>query len=615
MTSSRIHSPIKLLMYCLVVLLLWAGNGVVHAAKEADSKTADTTEQATDAKESKDAQATDGEQSQNPEDASTGEDAEPSASSKIENSMANIELIQGTLEALSREIENSKESANLNRSSVQTIKDGLNQIDSKLKEAYAGLDESRSSITSNTTDIEKLKQDTLSLLRDVRANASDLGVQKTLVEDNSVRLYELLIKITDINDRMDKFVKGIKDADPSKDLQKTFSRDLSRLWILLSVVLVLFAPLAIIISSNSSQRKPLSDGTGQQQGMVLASLGVFLGYFILGFSLMYGPSVSGWFGFMNYLFEGSEAVAKLNPAFNFAEFVMYQIGFIMLAALIVYIAVGHCFSSTAHMLLALLIGAVVIPVFGHWTWASYFIPGNKGWLEAIGFVDQAGSTTINSVAAWFALILVWKLGKKQPKTDDGEAADEPVYSSTTTQFLWISWLGMTTGTLPISSEQISNVMLNVGLAASAGGLAAFMHYVFFHSDQGKIARGLGGFVSGLVAIAASAQSVTFAEAAAIGASAGFIQNLAFSALRHTLLKQNWQIQAAYLVAIHGVAGAWGTLCYALLGTEGNFSLPDWFQLVTQFQGVLAALGYGIILANIVTPLFNIKLLKTAAPQG
>lgn len=652
MTSKQLFPKILLFMLTCTLVLLLASGGWVHAANDeaSDSDTAastereqssqkdspsesdtqkskeetptedgakdsDTKNQETSSEEEKGDKADQPDsETENNKEGTSNTDTKAQMTSQIEDSMANIELIHSTLESLRTEIANSKESANLNRSHVETIKNGLDLIDNKLKEAYSGLDESRNSIATNTADIIKIKQEVLSLLRDVRANGTEMQTQKSLIEDNSIRMYELLIQMTAISDRLDNVINGINTANPVQGIKKAINIDLNRLWMLLSIVLVFFAPLAFVLSGNREQRKPLPDGTGQQQGMVLACLGVFLGYFVIGFGLMYGTTVSGWFGLASYLFEGTDVLAKLRPNFNFAEFFMYQTGFVMLAALIVYLAVGRYFSSTAHMILALFVGAILIPVFGHWAWSSYFIPGNKGLLEGIGFVDQAGATTISSIAAWFALVLVWKLGNRPNHLEDeidAHNADEPVYSSSTTQLLWLSWLGFTTGTLPISSEQISNVMLNVGLAASAGGMAAFLHYVFFYTDKGRIARGLGGFVSGLVAIAACAQSVTFAEAVVIGASAGLLQNMAFNLLSKHFLTKPWQTQAVYLVAIHGVAGAWGTLCFALMGTEGSFATPNWIQLVIQLQGIAVALVYSIVLAHIALFLFSLdkRLLK------
>jgi Amt family ammonium transporter len=154
-------------------------------------------------------------------------------------------------------------------------------------------------------------------------------------------------------------------------------------------------------------------------------------------------------------------------------------------------------------------------------------------------------------------------------------------------------------------------MLNVGLAGVAGGTMAFLHYVLFHADQSRIARALGGFVSGLVAIAACAQSVTFAEAIVIGAVAGLLQNIGFSLLRKFFLRQSWQIRPSYLIAIHGVAGIWGAIAVALFGTEESFATPNFTQLVTQLQGIAAAIAYSIAMAYLA--LFLLAFRKKAQP--
>lgn len=543
-------------------------------------------------------------QAGNPASSTTPPDAQANpkeqAQSQIENSMANIEIIQQTLESLRSEIDNSKEDVILNRSSMDTIKQGLELIDTKLKEAYSGLDESRNNIAINTADITKLKADLLALSRDVRANASDIYSQKSLIEGNATRLYEILITIADLTKQLEALQGAeTKVADQKQEEQTTLMKSLNRLWTLLAIVLVFLTPLAYVLTSSRDHYKPLPDGTPQHQGVLLVCLGALLGYFLLGFGLMFGTSAGGWVGTSSYLL-GAEAVdPNLTPLFPFAEFVLYQAGFAMLAALIIYSAIGRQLSAASHLLLALFIGGILVPVFGHWAWAGQFIPGNKGWLETAGFMDAAGSTTIHSIAAWFAFVLVWKLGRQQAEpASAAKANDEAAYSSSAVLFLWLSWLGFTTGTLPISGNQIGPTMLNVVLAAAAAGLVAFLHYSFFHTGKGMIARALGGFVTGLVAVAASAQSLSFLEALVVGISAGLIHNLAFNVLRNQFLTQAWQTRAAYLVAIHGVGGVWGSLCVALLGSEGMFAMPNVGQLLYQLQGIVVGLVYSVVLAQI-----------------
>ncbi len=541
------------------------------------------------------------------------------ATSQIQDSMTRIESIHQLVETLRQEIDSGKESNSSTRSKMESISSTLKLIDDKLIQAYSGLDDSKSNIQSNASNIDEVRQELINYARDIRANVADLGSQKSLIEDNSIRLYEILIKLGNFDKALSKYANSLEGSQQSRELKAfrgSVDGDLNRLWMMLSTVLVFFAPLAFVLSSAKGQTL-LADGTEQQQGMLLATLGVFLGYFVLGFGLMYGQTMGGWIGFPAHLLEGITTDAGTAPNFSFTEFVLYKTGFAMLGALIVYVAIGSQLTSAGHMLMALFVGAILIPIYGHWVTSGHFISTNQGWLEGAGFVDQAGAMTINTVAGWFAFIITWRM---KPRIQQASAprskkkADDPVYSSSATLLLWLSWWGFTTGTLPISSDEISNVMLNAGLAASAGGMTAFLQYVFFNADKGSVARGLGGFVSGLVAIAACAQSVTFIEAAFIGAVAGLLQNLAYSILRRHFLKQDWQVQAAYLVAIHGVAGIWGALCYALLGSGGSFGTPNFIQLGTQIQGIAAAVAYSIVMANLVLFLMSLSKTKPAATR-
>ncbi len=531
------------------------------------------------------------------------------AQSQIENSMANIEIIQQTLESLRGEIENSKEDAIVNRSSMSTIKEGLELIDSKLKEAYTGLDESRNNIAANTTDIEKLRTDLQALGRDVRANTTDIHAQKSLIEGNATRLYEILLTIADINKRLDQIIQGNKSqqAEQEQENQKTVVKDMNRLWLLLALVLALLMPLAYVLPHNKEQYKPLADGIPQHQAILLVCVAVFLGYFVVGFGLMYGHSASGWLGLSNYLLSAEPADPTLMPLFPLAEFLLYQSTFVLLAALLVYTALGRQLNTLSHVMLALFVSMLLIPVYGHWVWAGEFIAGNKGWLETAGFVDNAGAIPIHAVASWFALVLVWKLGKTMPRPPNPALTEQdPVYSASAVLLLGLGILGMSTGLLPVSSNKLGSTLLNVVLSASAGSLLAFLQYSFYHTDKGRMVRGLGGFASGLVAVTATAQLLTPLEAIALGAIAGILHNLLFNTLIRYVLPHSWQMRTAALVAIHGGGGVWGSLSVSLLGAEGLFSMPDITQLVIQLQGIAVSLVYGVVLAHIAWLLFNLR---------
>ncbi len=527
---------------------------------------------------------------------------------QIKESLAEISELQQIIRPLRLNLNNHTKSISKSTNNVKVIDSTLASVNEQLTTAYKRLDSSEAYIKSNHEVIDKLNEKVLIKAREIRANTSNLVAQKTLIEDNSIRLYEILIQSDNLNNeikKIDKLLKEIENVDFKQELKSEIYITINQLWHLLATVLVFFAPLAFVLSSRLNNFKPLKDGVEQHQGIVLVTLAVFLGYFTLGFGLMYGSTNGGWIGMSHYLISAPETISSLQSGIVLTEFVLYQIGFSMLAAMIVYVAVGQQLSSLAHLLLALFVAAVLIPIFGHWTWAGHFMVDNKGWLESSGFIDQGGAIVVNTVSALFALFIVIKLGKSHPPPINiAEEDNDPTYSSGAVLLLWLGWLGFTTGSLSIADEQIARVMLNVGLAGSAGGLLAYLHCSLFYCENNNIAQGLGGFVTGLVAIAACAQNVTHLEAIVIGASAGLLQNIGYRFLLEYVLRLQWQKRTASLVAIHGIGGIWGALCVGLFATDGDFSSPDMRQLMTQFIGVGVAIVYSFLMTKIV--LFFLK---------
>lgn len=523
---------------------------------------------------------------------------------QIKESIAEISEIQQTLRPLRLNLNNHDKSISKSTDSVKIIDSTLESVNQKLTDAYKRLDANQAHIKSNHTVIDKLNEKILTKAREIRANTSDLVAQKTLIEDNSIRLYEILIKSGHLNTEIKKLedaLKKIEQVDVKLELKNEIYVTIDELWHLLAMVLVFFAPLAFVLSYRRRNHiKLLADGVGQHQGVVLVTLAVFLGYFTLGFGLMYGSTNSGWIGVSNYLFNVSEISTNLQPGILLTEFMLYQIGFPLLAAMIVYTTVGQQLSSLNHLFLALFVAVVLIPIFGHWVWSGHFMVENQGWLESKGFIDQGGAIIANTVAVVFALFIVIKLSESHPPPADSDKNDnDPIYSSTAVLLLWLAWLGFTTGDLSIADEQIARVMLNVGLAGSAGGLTAYLHYRFFHYQKQGVTQEKNGFVTGLVAIAACAQNVTHLEAIVIGASAGLLYNIGYSFLRKHVLQHQWQRTASSSVAIHGIGGIWGGLCVAFFATDGDFSSPNFQQLTVQLIGIGVAIVYSFVMAKII----------------
>lgn len=517
----------------------------------------------------------------------------------LENSIDEIESILEVLKTLRTDLDSNKEDDNKIRTQIIALGEALQSVDTKLIEASTKLSESSGIISKNVNKIKVIEKELVSFSRGVRANVAELGGQKTLIEDNSVRLYEILIQVRKLEENITTRLNAASGRNDKQAISDAINLDLNQLWVLLSTVLIYLVPLAFILS-NTKNTQTLTDGIAQHQGVILVCLSAFLGYFIIGFGVMYGETIGGWIGFPSHLFGELPGSGNLDSDQRLSGFLLYKVGFAMLGVLIIYMAIGRQLSSISHVFLALLLSTLVIPIFGHWVSSGDYMQNNSGWLQGLGFIDSSGMTIINIVSGWFSLVFAWKV--KTPNADKKQLKDkvhEPIYSSSAVLLLWIGWWGFTAGTLSISDQQIPSIILKLGLAASASGLTAFLYYALFNKDNNSISSGLCGFVSGLVAITASAQLVTFFEAAVIGVIAGLLQNIAYRVLRQKLLKYDWQVPAAYLVSIHGVVGIWGAICLAVFGTEGSFMPPNTTQLGIQVQGAGIAVLYSLCAAHLV----------------
>lgn len=325
---------------------------------------------------------------------------------------------------------------------------------------------------------------------------------------------------------------------------------------------------------------------------------------------MYGQSSQGLIGISSYVFTNPSQVKDTQVSVPFGSFVLYQTTFILFAVMLVYRIVGMQLSLLKHLLLAPLVSMLLIPVFSHWVWAGHFDPNNKGWLEEVGFIDQAGAVAIHMVTAWFALLLTWKLGNNFVEEFTEQDYYAPTYSSQASLLMWLAALGFVAGSLASSREQLDLALVNISLASAMGVAATFSYYRLFHRNPSELIYVTNGFIAGLVAIVAGAQLVGHLEALVIGGVAGLLQPVGVSWLRRVFLKQAWQIPAAHLIAIHGIGGLWGAVAVGIFGVEGNFSSINMPQFIVQLQGIATALSYSIVAGGIVALLFKSRKVKS-----
>ncbi len=287
-----------------------------------------------------------------------------------------------------------------------------------------------------------------------------------------------------------------------------------------------------------------------------------LGYWAIGFALMFGVSSTRWFGtsgfFLSDFTPGGDPWAL--------AFWMFQVVFAATAATIVSGAMAERTKFSGYLIYSVFISAIIYPVFGSWAWGSLY--KGSGWLEGLGFIDFAGSTVVHSVGGWAALAGAIVLGPRLGKyTKDGSVKPIPGHNLPLAALgvfiLWLGWFGFNPGSTTAANKDIAMIFVNTNLAAAAGAvLAMFTSWLKFGKPE--IGMSLNGALAGLVAITSPCASVTPLSAVIIGAVAGII--VVFSVLFFDKIKVDDPVGA---ISVHGVNGAWGTLAAGIFNMGGT----------------------------------------------
>lgn len=308
----------------------------------------------------------------------------------------------------------------------------------------------------------------------------------------------------------------------------------------------------------------------------------FLGFWLVGFGLMFGLDNSGIFG------EFAAADSFMSGAQDYAFF-LFQAMFVGTAATIVAGAVAERMRFQDYLYISALISCVIYPVSGHWIWGSALVGGDGGWLEQQGFVDFAGSTVVHSVGGWVALAGALMLGPRIGRFNDkGEVQDIPghnlVLATLGVFLLWFGWFGFNGGSTLAVNEDVPLILVNTNLSAAAGALTVLL--ISMVVDQGKvnILKVLNGALGGLVGITAGCQVLGPWGAIITGICSGVILYLAEYILLHWA-KVDDPIGA---IAVHGVCGVWGTLALALFAPMENLPLDSRMeQILVQLTGIVS----------------------------
>ena len=305
-----------------------------------------------------------------------------------------------------------------------------------------------------------------------------------------------------------------------------------------------------------------------------------VGFFLLGFGLMYGTDVLGLFGLSGFLMEGD--LSHLGLKIPVEAFWLFQAAFAIAMATIVSGAVAERMKFAPYLFFSLLATVVVYPLAGHWVWNP------SGWLNQLGMMDFAGSAVVHALGGWSALAAVIVLGPRQGRFNaNGSMNVMPGHNLPMAALgafiLWFGWFGFNPGsTLSGMDSNIARIAVNTNLSAAAGGTVAAL-LTLYQYGKADLSMALNGALGGLVAITAGCAFVTPISSLVIGAAAGTLIVIAVPFFDR--LRADDPVGA---IAVHGVCGTFGTLAVGIFAQQGGLLYGGGVHLLLiQLLGVTA----------------------------
>lgn len=328
------------------------------------------------------------------------------------------------------------------------------------------------------------------------------------------------------------------------------------IWVLLCSIFVLFMQAGFCCLESGLSRSKNSIHVAIKNIVDVSLVGVL--YWIFGFGLMFGTTTGGLIGTSHFPF--------INPGTNIflSAFFLFQLMLCATAATIASGASAERMRFTAYLILAVVLGGVIYPVFGHWAWTSHFAGKAPGWLESLGFRDFSGSTVVHSIGAWAALASIMIIGPRTGRFDQDQGKSTRKFKghnltlATTGVFiLWIGWFGFNGGSEFGFTAHVPQILINTFLASACGAITLLL-WQFYQRKQIEIENILNGLLAALVASSASCDVVSPVSAAVIGIVAAIVMEAGSWFLEWRRLDDTIGV-----IPVHGFAGVWGTLAVAL----------------------------------------------------
>ena len=373
----------------------------------------------------------------------------------------------------------------------------------------------------------------------------------------------------------------------------------STVWVIVAAILVMFMQAGFAFLEAGLTRMKNAGHIAAKNVLVLGIASIV--YYLVGYGIAFGDGGNGIVGGSGFFPSADTLLAIGEEPFSWFSSIPAGAGYlfqVVFAAVSLAIVWGAMAERTK-LWVYFAFGAVftlIYSIVSHWIWHP------DGWLFAKGMQDFAGSTVVHYQGALAALAGALLLGPRIGKFDhEGRPNAIPghnmAFVTLGVMILWFGWFGFNPGSTlgVVTGDRLGYfayvaVTTNVAAAAGALGAVATAWLVLRKPDLSMM---LNGVIAALVAITAASGFVAPWAGIVIGLVAGAV------AVLGVLLVERIRIDDPIgAVAVHGMAGVWGTLATGIfavpalaenLGTGGGglWYTGSFDQLRTQALGLVA----------------------------
>lgn len=388
--------------------------------------------------------------------------------------------------------------------------------------------------------------------------------------------------------------------------------NLDNVWILLCGVLVIFMQAGFaLVEAGLTRSKSVANI--MMKNLMDFTVGA-LAFLAVGFAIAYGGSLDGAGKFI-----GAEGFFLGDGAFTYGTltvpvFFTFQVAFAATAATIVSGAMAERTKFKAYLIYSFFISLFIYPVVVRWQWGGGWLFQGSGPLP-VGYHDFAGSSIVHMLggvaAFWGARQLGPRLGKYNK---DGSVNAIPghniPFAILGCFILLVGWYGFNPGSELAADAAIGGIAVTTTASAAAGAIAA-MALMWIRTGKPDVSMTGNGLLAGLVGITAGTAAVTPQAAIIIGLLSGLLVVVAAEFIEK-VLKIDDPVGA---IAVHGVCGAFGTICVGLFARQdaegfwkqGLFYGGGTDQLLTQVLGVLAIAVWTSVMAYILFKVIDLTV--------